>query len=128
MNPKPTFASELRRLRRENGLDLVDLAVAAGVSVSYVSEIERGTRNPPTNAAIAAMLGRVGASSELDRMLKLAAAARKSIDIPVNDDTADSLTDMLVALQRSVNECALTEDTAKKILGLINKQGGTKRP
>lgn len=128
MTPKLTFASELRRLRREQGLDLVDLAEAAGVSVSYVSEIERGTRNPPTNAAIVSMLDRMDAADQIDRMLKLAVASRKSVDIPVNDDTAELTTDMLVALQRTVNECALTDEMARKILQVIRPKGGPRKP
>jgi DNA-binding XRE family transcriptional regulator len=47
--PSPTRAAlghALRVLRRERGLSQEDLAHAAGISVQYLSGIERGRRNP----------------------------------------------------------------------------------
>jgi transcriptional regulator with XRE-family HTH domain len=40
------FGKELRRLRRAAGISLVEFASALGISKSYLSDIERGLRNP----------------------------------------------------------------------------------
>lgn len=48
-NSYVTAGLALRRLRRERGLTLEDLAERAEISVSYLSHIERGTRQAPLN-------------------------------------------------------------------------------
>jgi transcriptional regulator with XRE-family HTH domain len=40
------FGGRLRELRREQNLTLSDLADGAGISLTYLSQIERGSRNP----------------------------------------------------------------------------------
>ncbi|HEU0130274.1 MAG TPA: helix-turn-helix transcriptional regulator [Mycobacteriales bacterium] len=40
------FGARLRDLRHELGLTQSDVAERAGVSLKYLSQIERGTRNP----------------------------------------------------------------------------------
>ena len=42
MDLRDTFATNLRRLRHEKGLSQDDLAYEAGVSRSYLSQIEKG--------------------------------------------------------------------------------------
>ncbi len=41
------FAGNVHRLRSKKGLSQKDLADAVGISVSYVSLLERGQRSPP---------------------------------------------------------------------------------
>ncbi len=40
------FGARIRELRHERGLTQSDVAERAGVSLKYVSQIERGSRNP----------------------------------------------------------------------------------
>jgi transcriptional regulator with XRE-family HTH domain len=40
------FGAWLRELRRRRKLSQIDLAARAGISATYLSEIERGDRNP----------------------------------------------------------------------------------
>jgi transcriptional regulator with XRE-family HTH domain len=40
------FGARLRELRREKNLTLSGLADSAGISLTYLSQIERGSRNP----------------------------------------------------------------------------------
>ena len=42
MDLRDTFATNLRRLRHEKGLSQDDLAYEAGVSRSYLSQVEKG--------------------------------------------------------------------------------------
>jgi len=44
------LGEELRRFREERGFTLEDLAARAGLSISYLSEIERGRKNPSLKA------------------------------------------------------------------------------
>jgi transcriptional regulator with XRE-family HTH domain len=51
----------LRRARRERGETLADVARRAGISVQYLSEMERG-RKEASSEMIAAVLGALGAT------------------------------------------------------------------
>lgn len=42
-----TFASNLTRLRAKRKMTQLDLANSAGLSVSYISMLQRGVRSPP---------------------------------------------------------------------------------
>ena len=56
----PPIARRLKKLRATAGMSQQSLAVAAGLSVSLVSQIERGSRSDPrtsTTAALARALG-----------------------------------------------------------------------
>ncbi|WP_031440211.1 helix-turn-helix domain-containing protein [Sphingomonas sp. FUKUSWIS1] len=44
------LGENVRRLRKERGLSQEELAFQAGMKRSYLSDIERGTRNPSVRA------------------------------------------------------------------------------
>ena len=50
---------QLRRMRRERGETLTETAGRAGISPQYLSEIERGVKEP-SSEMIAAVLGALG--------------------------------------------------------------------
>lgn len=52
---------ELRRMRRERGETLTETAQRAGISPQYLSEIERGLKEP-SSEMIAAVTGALGSS------------------------------------------------------------------
>ncbi len=43
---KIIFGLKLRQLRHEKGYSLVELAEKAGISISYINEIEKGKKYP----------------------------------------------------------------------------------
>jgi transcriptional regulator with XRE-family HTH domain len=68
-----TFRSKLRRMRPARGLTTKRLAELAGVTPSYLTQIQKGNREPPDDLAV--RLARVLAlespeASELRRVLK----------------------------------------------------------
>ena len=81
--PPPLFrelaGQVLRERRRSAGLRLVDVAVRSGVSAQYISEIERGLKDPSSEilAAVAKTLG-----MDLDDLLLEAARRRGLHDLP----------------------------------------------
>lgn len=87
----PTVGSEIRELRKARGLTLKQLSVAAGVSLSYLSAIERDAGNPSLDIlrAIAAALrvdpnwffvSRVGAGP-LERACVVRRANRRNLNV-----------------------------------------------
>lgn len=58
---REVLGARLRRLRRQRRLTLTQLARLAGVSPQYLSEIERG-RKEPSSEMIAAISGALGLS------------------------------------------------------------------
>ncbi len=48
-----SLGTQVRKVRLERGMRQEDLAIALGLSVAYVSLIERGRRNPPITTVLA---------------------------------------------------------------------------
>ncbi|WP_054814681.1 MmyB family transcriptional regulator [Nocardia arizonensis] len=66
----PTFGELLRRLRQSRGVSREKLAVGAGMSVSYLTHLERGERGRPTRTVVEGLirhLDRITALSWPDR-------------------------------------------------------------
>ena len=61
MDAVQLLGRNVRRLRREKGLTQERLALDAGMKRSYVSDLERGTRNPTVRA-----LGRLADALEVE--------------------------------------------------------------
>jgi transcriptional regulator with XRE-family HTH domain len=61
MNLVQQFGQNVRRERLAKGLSQDELAVLANMRRSYVSDVERGMRNPSVQA-----LGRIAAALEID--------------------------------------------------------------
>jgi transcriptional regulator with XRE-family HTH domain len=67
----PNITSPLRSERHRQGLTLQALAERVGISVPYLSQVERGLRNPSASslALIAVGLGHDELAEALDRWL-----------------------------------------------------------
>ncbi|SDP33339.1 Helix-turn-helix domain-containing protein [Pedococcus dokdonensis] len=57
---REVVGARLRHLRRRRGLTLVEAAARAGISPQYLSEVERG-RKDPSSEVLAAITGALGA-------------------------------------------------------------------
>lgn len=80
---RQVIGNVFRRLRRERGITLRELAELAQVSVPYLSEIERGRKEPSSEilAAICRALGLELSDLLHEVQFDLAAAARSTLPI-----------------------------------------------
>lgn len=63
------------------GLNLADVADEVGVSIAYVSQVERGSKLPPSDYIIVKWLELLGAAGEIERFRKLAAKHDRTMRI-----------------------------------------------
>lgn len=105
MGDSNEFGRELRKLRRSNKdvISLADIADVVDCSVTYISAIERGERNPPSNEKIKRILAFLGCEEEYSRMIELAVKARRAVEIPV-DGSNPQWTNVLLGLARRSEE------------------------
>ena len=78
-NPDTTFGQRLRQLRQEKQVRQGELAERFAISPAYLSDIERGKRNPPADSVIRQWAGLLdlGEADELgDELVELAARDR----------------------------------------------------
>lgn len=98
--------AEFRRLRHERGETLDDVAKRAGVSSQYLSEMERGVKDP-SSEMIAAVARALGIS-----LLDLTRAIFSSL---VNDDGVSN------ANERHVTACATGRHSSQRLLALDSR-------
>ena len=115
------FGEELRRLRGLAGLTLKDIADEFGWSIVYVSDIERGKRNPPSSRDIEKMLRRIGSLETLPEMMRLAAQARQSIEFEVNQASDPKQLDILLAFKRRIDSGKLGPGLSERLQDLLNE-------
>ena len=77
---RESVGRELRDERQASGRRLVDVAEEAGVSPQYLSEVERGLKDP-SSELLAAMAGALGLS--IADLASRVASAGKSLDAPL---------------------------------------------
>ncbi len=118
---KNLFGEALRRLRRAKEMSLADLADTIRCSIVFVSDVERGRRNPPSPKKIRALLVKLGEEERLSEMLVLAARSRQSIEILV-EDKDDHVADMLVALARRCDEGSLDDELVQRIKKILERE------
>jgi transcriptional regulator with XRE-family HTH domain len=116
------YGMELRRLRRDKEITLEDLAKEIDCSIVYLSDIERGRRNPPESSKTLRLLRKLGAANLYSEFLALATMARKSIEISMQGKNKD-IALMLTALERSCDEGTLDEEKARRIREILHPEG-----
>jgi transcriptional regulator with XRE-family HTH domain len=89
---REVLGRRLRAIREEQGSRLIDIAERAGISPQYLSEIERG-RKEPSSEMIAAVTGALGVDLA-DLLVGIAGAVRQlyGVDLAVRQRHAVSRT------------------------------------
>ncbi len=112
------FGERVRRLRRERGLLLKDMAAHLGVSSAYLSALERGERGKPTWTLIQGVIQYFNIIwDEADDLARLADLSDPRVKI---DTAATSAAATLLAnrLAREIGQ--LTEDEIARILQVLD--------
>ena len=113
------FGRRVRELRRERGLLLKDMAAHLGVSVAYLSALERGERGKPTWTLLQGVLQYFRIIwDEADELLRLADLSEPKVRI----DASDRDPDTVLFLNRLARELpALTDEEVAAMTAVLDK-------
>jgi len=118
------FGDMLRKLRKAADKTLGDVARALGVSIVYVSDVERGQRNPLSNEKIM----RVAKILDTDPAPLISAADKERGFIEYDLASATPLEAGVVSgLVAGLARGGITEDQLENIQAILDKKGATKR-
>jgi transcriptional regulator with XRE-family HTH domain len=113
------FGRLLRSLREGSGKSMGQLARHLEVSVTFISDVERGTRAPFTHSRI------LQAAAFLDvdagQLLEAAAEYRGAIELALTERTSPKARKVGAALMRGWE--GLTEEQLKRIEDVLRKKG-----
>ncbi|MBM6593906.1 helix-turn-helix domain-containing protein [Microvirga pudoricolor] len=112
------FGERVRRLRRERGLLLKDMAAHLGVSSAYLSALERGERGKPTWTLIQGVIQYFNIIwDEADELARLADLSDPRIKV----DTASTNPAATLLANRLAREIrGLSEDDIARILRVLD--------
>ena len=112
------FGERVRRLRRERGLLLKDMAAHLGVSSAYLSALERGERGKPTWTLIQGVIHYFNIIwDEADELARLADLSDPRVKI----DTAGASASATLLANRLAREIgALSEEDIAQVLHLLD--------
>ena len=113
---KRTFGQLLRQCREDAGKTLKDVAARLGLSVVYLSDIERSRRNPPTAEAIKKIADFIGCPAR--QLLDQADIDRKRVEIPIA--SAGNSTEAALVLARRWPD--LTDDQLQHIMSIVKEE------
>ena len=119
MQKRRTFGSELRGIREAKQATLKGLAEVIDVSIVYISDVERDRRNPPPADRIAKLLKFLDATERLDEMLMLAAVARNTVEISI-ENKSEATIKAIASLARRADD--IPASTWDEILKLVPKE------
>lgn len=111
------FGSLLRQIRTSKEMVLKELADKMNWTVVYVSDIERGRRNPPSGAHIRKIAEILGVRA--NKLLNAADEDRGFVELNLNDH-GSAKTQAALTLARSWN--TLDEEDWDEIISVINKK------
>lgn len=117
------FAQEVRRARKDQKLTLADLAELTGISVPYLSELERGNKQPPLGEQLTKLARAL--RIDLDKLAAYAVSARRSVEIDIQG-ASPAKVELASLLARRVEEGGLSDEEAKAIIERIDgrRRGG----
>jgi transcriptional regulator with XRE-family HTH domain len=108
------FGETLRRRRQKSGVTLLQLANELGWSVAYVSDIERGRRDPPGDHFVRKAARLIGCNEE--HLLEVAWIDRGHFELSV---AVSSALHHRVGSKLALRWEALTEDQLRRILDAV---------
>ena len=119
------FGSFIAQMRIEKDVKLKPIAQELGVSVTYLSDIIKGRRNPPDIDGLEALAKVLNLSAEeREKMLDLAGRERKQVSPDLPEYIMDEdLPSARVALRRAKDQ-GLGDDFWQEVNHIIDKRSG----
>ena len=113
------FGERVRRLRRERGLLLKDMAAHLGVSSAYLSALERGERGKPTFTLIQGVIQYFNIIwDEADELARLADRSEPRVKI----DTGSTTPRKTLFANRLAREIAqLSDEEVEDLLAILDR-------
>lgn len=106
------FGTYARKIRVQKRVSLKDVANTLGYSTVYISDIERGNRNPPTDDKLELWADIIGADeSEFSYQANL---RRESVELPLHQSMRDSKNRLALTLARAWKDLTTEEESALK--------------
>lgn len=116
------FGEYLRQTRREKNFKTIQLANLLGISASYLSSLESGSRTPPSFELVKKMADLLElAPAERHRLYDLAAECKKPPGLATDLNDYICQTPNLRSLLRYTMDCRLTEQDWEVITAFIKK-------
>ena len=118
------FGAQVRALRAERGVTLVQMAEALGVTPAYLSALEHGRRGRPTFTLLQGILHVLGIIwDEADELLRLADLSHPRVTI----DTAGLDPDATLLANRLSREIGLLEGEDLRRLSAVLDEADARR-
>lgn len=114
------FGERLRELRKQQSLSQRELAALVGIDFTYLSKIEVGRMDPPSEAVIRKLAAVLGADE--DELINLAGKVPKELKAVLDENP------QAVELLRVLSERRLPEETYQEMLRLAHKAGPEETP
>lgn len=111
------FSERLRKRRRELAMTLKDIAESAGCSIPYVSELERGMKEPPPEGTLHRLARAL--RIDADELQELAQASRKSLEFDL-ESASPMQKQLAIQLHRRFRD-GLSDREAQLLLEQIQK-------
>jgi transcriptional regulator with XRE-family HTH domain len=116
-----TYGEMLRLLRRNSHKSLEDLASIAGCSISFVSQVERGVKNPPPDDVTEKWLCFLDATERLGELVMASRRSTKRLSVST-EGKDDRATNVLLSLARRYEADQLSEDEIEAIEKCLQKE------
>jgi transcriptional regulator with XRE-family HTH domain len=120
------FGERLRALREERGLQLKDMAVALGVSSTYLSALEHGRRSRPNWSFVQRVIHYFNIIwDEADELQRLAELSDPRISLKTSG-LSSKATELANRLARDIGE--LSDEDLSRLLDVLNEARDRNRP
>lgn len=116
-----TYGEILRLLRRSAQKSLEELAQVANCSISFVSQVERGLKNPPADDITAKWSQLLGAENRLEELITASRNSVKRWSFSTEGKN-ERATSVLTALARRYEANQLSEDEIAELERCLGKK------
>jgi len=105
------FGSVIKYLREKKGLSLLELNEITGISQSYISRIENGSRLAPTIPIIIALANAL--ETDLSELLQLAGVEKQEV-------TGKFIGELILSNEFVINDCSASNEQKELLVKIVD--------